>query len=63
MQIFNVYFQKTIPHFFDKILGKLWKAFCSSVNSTTFANFLETFAKFSILQNSNETLIQISFFQ
>jgi hypothetical protein len=51
MQIFSVYFQKTIPHFSDKIFGKLWKVFCFNVNSTTFAKFLETFAKFSILQN------------
>jgi hypothetical protein len=50
MQIFSVYFQKQIPHFFDNFLGKLWNFFCSSVNSTTFANFLETIAKFSKIE-------------
>ncbi len=39
MQIFSVYFQKTIAHFFDKILGKLWNLFCSNVNSTTLLMF------------------------
>jgi hypothetical protein len=58
-----MFFSKNNSKFFDKILGKCWIFLCSNVNSTTFANFLETFSKFWISQNWNETLIQISFFQ
>jgi hypothetical protein len=60
---FQRFFPKRIFHFFVKNLGNIWKCFCSSVNSTTFAIFWKHLTNFQYCKIEMNSWNKFHFFK